>query len=201
MCRFPSQLHEGTNTARGQYLGLSKSVFNYGAPSIGQSPLTLTLESGVRFLHSRFLAVTAGSLLGVGSSIHSHQSITSQSMVASILSAFSIPYLAVSTAAKQWSGGPWPSWGRLPPVDNGKQAFSTTLSPPGRDHIAVAPPLSPTQTTDAARMKRWGRWGPFPLQVYPEAPLSSHQKQKVNRATTAIALQLHCKTLRSRFRT
>jgi hypothetical protein len=25
--------------------------------------------------------------------------------------------------------------------------------------------------------------------VYPEAPLSSHQKQKVNRATTAIALQ------------
>jgi hypothetical protein len=143
MCRFPSQLHEGTNTARGQYLGLSKSVFNYGAPSIGQSPLTLTLESGVRFLHSRFLAVTAGSLLGVGSSIHSHQSITSQSMVASILSAFSIPYLAVSTAAKQWSGGPWPSWGRLPPVDNGNKPFRQPCHLPAETTSPWLPPCHP----------------------------------------------------------
>jgi hypothetical protein len=47
MCRFPSQLHEG-----GQYLGLSNLylIMGHQVRNIGQSPLTLTLESGVRFL-------------------------------------------------------------------------------------------------------------------------------------------------------
>ncbi len=39
---------------------------------------------------------------------------------------------------------------------------------------------------------------PRPLRVGPEAPLSSHQK---NKKSTAQPLQLHCKTLRSRLRT